>query len=104
MTDADLLSKVKIRLGITGEYQDDLLTGYIEDVKNFLADAGVPIEVITSEASVGVIARGVSDSWNFGSGDGRFSRMFFQRAEQLRRVIPDAVPENDDETDGDEGE
>lgn len=86
MTDAELLSQVKIRLGITGTYHDDLLTGYITDVKLFLTDAGVPASVLTSNASVGVIARGVSDSWNFGSGDGKFSQMFYQRAEQLRHI------------------
>lgn len=83
MTDAELLSKVKIRLGITGDYHDDLLTGYIDDVKAYLIDAGVPAETLQSDAAVGVITRGVSDSWNFGSGDGKFSEMFYQRAAQL---------------------
>lgn len=83
MTDAELLEKVKIRLSITGTYHDDLLQGYIDDVKAFLTDAGVPAETLTSDAAVGVITRGVSDSWNFGSGDGEFSAMFFQRAAQL---------------------
>lgn len=84
MTDAELLNEVKIRLGITGDFHDNLMSGYIADVKNFLKDAGVPNETLTSEASVGVITRGVSDSWNFGAGDGEFSKMFYQRAEQLR--------------------
>lgn len=84
MTEAELLSEVKKRLGITGEYQDDTLTGYIDDVKNFLTDAGVPATVINSNASVGVITRGVADTWNYGSGDGEFSQMFYQRLEQLR--------------------
>lgn len=86
MTDAELLSKVKIRLGITGEFHDELLQGYIDDVKAYLTDAGVPAATLSSEASVGVIARGVSDSWNFGSGDGKFSEMFYQRAAQLAIV------------------
>lgn len=84
MTEAQLLSKVKERLGITGTFQDSALQGFIDDVKNFLMDAGVPANVISSDASVGVIARGVADTWNYGSGDGEFSQMFFQRAEQLR--------------------
>lgn len=83
MTDAELLTQVKLRLGITGAYQDGLLSGYIDDVKAFLTDAGVPTQVINSNASIGVIARGVADTWNYGSGDGEFSKMFFQRAAQL---------------------
>lgn len=85
MSDAELLEAVKLRLGITGTFQDDLLSGYIDDVKNFLKDAGVPTDVINSNASLGVITRGVADTWNYGSGDGEYSKMFFQRAEQLRR-------------------
>lgn len=85
MSDAEILAEVKLRLGITGSFQDGLLTGLITDVKDFLKDAGVPTDVINSSASLGVIARGVSDTWNYGSGDGEYSKMFFQRAEQLRR-------------------
>lgn len=84
MTEVNMLSEVKTRLGITGTFQDAALQGFIDDVKNFLSDAGVPADVISSSASVGVIARGVADTWNYGSGDGEFSQMFYQRAEQLR--------------------
>lgn len=84
MTEVNMLSEVKTRLGITGTFQDAALQGFIDDVKNFLMDAGVPEDVISSRASVGVIARGVADTWNYGSGDGEFSQMFCQRAEQLR--------------------
>lgn len=97
MTDAELLSQVKIRLGITGTYHDDLLTGYIADVKLYLTDAGVPASVLQSDASVGVIARGVSDSWNFGSGDGKFSEMFYQRAAQLAIVVKETEDEPENE-------
>lgn len=87
MTEVELLEQIKLRLGITGTYQDDLLQGYIDDVKAFLLDAGVPESVLLSNASVGVISRGVADTWNYGSGDGEFSKMFFQRAEQLRHKV-----------------
>lgn len=92
MSEVNILSEVKTRLGITGTYQDGLLNGYIDDVKAFLKDAGVPTDVIESNASFGVIARGVSDTWNYGSGDGEYSKMFFQRAEQLRRDAIDHKP------------
>lgn len=83
MTDTELLEKVKTRLSITGVYHDDLLKGYISDVKEYLIDAGVSSDVVNNEVSVGVITRGVSDLWNYGSGEGKFSVVFYQRAIQL---------------------
>lgn len=74
-----LLDNVKQSLGITGTYQDDTLTQYINEVKAFLVDAGVPEAKQTS----GVIARGVSDLWNYGAGDGKLSAYFMMRATQL---------------------
>ena len=74
-----LLENVKKSLGITGTYQDDTLTQYINEVKAFLVDAGVPEARQTS----GVIARGVADLWNYGAGDGKLSSYFMMRATQL---------------------
>ena len=78
-----MLEEVKKRLGITGDYQDDTIQGYIEDVKQFLLDGGVNKEVVNASSTVGVIARGVSDLWNYGSGGTSFSPYFLQRAIQL---------------------
>lgn len=83
MSEVNLLNEVKTRLGITGTYQDATVTAHINDTVAFLTDAGVSNDVLMSEASLGVIARGVSDLWNYGSGDGEFSTVFFQRAKQL---------------------
>lgn len=73
------LENIKNALGIVGDYQDDTLQIYFDEVVAFLKDAGV------SEANMtaGVIARGVSDLWNYGMGDGRLSPYFIQRAAQL---------------------
>lgn len=75
----EMLSKVKNALGITGEYQDDTLSEYIAEVVAFLEDAGVPESAITP----GIVARGVSDLWSYGSGNGTLSTYFMQRAAQL---------------------
>lgn len=83
MAEIDLLTEVKTRLGVTGDYHDNLLKGYIEDVKNYLRGAGVSDLTLSSNISVGVIARGVADIWNYGSGDGKFSEMFYNLAIQL---------------------
>lgn len=83
MTDEELLTKVKCGLGITGTYQDETLKVYIAEVKQFLIDAGVNSAVVNSSKSVGVIVRGVSDLWNYGSGNAELSQYFMQRATQL---------------------
>lgn len=78
-----MLEKVKTMLGITGTYQDETIKGYIEEVKQFLIDGGVDKEIVEADTSVGVIARGVADLWNYGSGGTSFSPYFLQRATQL---------------------
>lgn len=83
LTNEQLLEKVKTALGITGDYQNDTLTIYIDEVKAYLLDAGVSRNVVESSSSVGVIARGVSDLWNYGSGNTELSSYFMQRAIQL---------------------
>ena len=78
-----MLEKVKTMLGITGTYQDETIQRYIEEVKQFLIDGGVDKEIVDADTSVGVIARGVADLWNYGSGGTSFSPYFLQRATQL---------------------
>jgi len=75
-----MLENVKKALGITGDYQDATLQVYIDEVTAFLVDAGVAESNITS----GIVARGVSDLWNYGSADGELSPYFLQRAIQLK--------------------
>lgn len=94
MTDTELLSKVKIGLGITGTYQDETLMTYIDEVKNFLIDAGVSTDVLNSSVSVGVIIRGVSDLWNYGMGTAELSTYFIYRALQLKYVVGELTVES----------
>lgn len=74
-----MLESVKTALGITGDYQNATIQSYIDEVVEFLRDAGVKKQDI----SVGIVTRGVSDLWNYGSGDGKLSPYFMQRATQL---------------------
>ena len=74
-----MLSKVKTLLNISGDYQDSTISGYIDEVKDFLVNAGVR----ESDIDAGIIARGVSDLWNYGSGEGKLSQYFVWRAGQL---------------------
>ena len=74
-----LIDDVKNSLGITGDYQDNTITQYINEVKAFLVDSGVP----ESNQTSGVIARGVADLWNYGAGEGKLSEYFIMRASQL---------------------
>lgn len=73
------LDDIKNALGIVGYYQDATLQIYFNEVVEFLADAGVS----KSNMTAGIIARGVSDLWNYGSGEGKLSLYFMQRATQL---------------------
>lgn len=62
-----------------GEYQEDTIKEYYDEVVAFLKDAGVPEANITD----GVVARGVSDLWNYEAGGGKLSEYFKVRAAQL---------------------
>jgi hypothetical protein len=73
------LDDVKSALGITGDFQNDTIQIYFDEVISCLEDAGVASENITK----GIVARGVSDLWNYGAGDGKLSEYFYQRAKQL---------------------
>ena len=73
------LDDVKNALGITGNYQDETLQIYFDEVVMFLTDSGVKSANITA----GIVARGVSDLWNYGEAGGKLSEYFMQRAAQL---------------------
>lgn len=73
------LDDVKHALGVTGNYQDATLQIYFDEAIAFMKDAGVPEANITS----GIVARGVSDLWNYGAGGGSLSRYFMMRTSQL---------------------
>lgn len=62
-----------------GTYQQTTIQVYYDEVVAFLVDAGVPAGAITS----GLVARGVVDLWNYGSGEGTLSEYFKMRAAQL---------------------
>lgn len=76
---SEYLTAVKEALNITGEDQDAALMQWIEEVLEFIKDAGVN----AGNISKGLVARGVSDLWNYGAGDGRLSEYFCWRVAQL---------------------
>lgn len=78
-----MLEHVKACLGITDEYHDGTLQAYIDDVTEHLKDSGIPEHVAVSKACGGVVARGVADLWNYGSGGAALSPYFHERAAQL---------------------
>ena len=73
------LAEVKSLIGITGDFQDDTIQGWMDETEEYLVDAGVK----TGNITAGIVARGVLDLWNYGAGDGKFSEYFIQRATQL---------------------
>ena len=79
MTATEQLTRVKESLSITGNHLDKALTVWLEDVKYYMADAGVSESVINSEKAIGAICRGVSDLWI----NNQLSQYFYQRVGQL---------------------
>ena len=79
MTQAQMLAGVKDALGIGGTYQDNTIQQYINEVMDFLKGAGVD----TDNVKPGLVSRGVSDLWNYGTGTGQLSEYFMQRATQI---------------------
>lgn len=73
------LDNVKAALNITGCYQDPTIQLYMDEVVGFLTESGVKSADITT----GLVARGVSDLWNYGGAEGKLSEYFMQRAAQL---------------------
>lgn len=73
------LANIKNALGVTGDYQNSTLQIYVNEVVDFLTDAGVKESNITA----GIVARGVADLWNYGAGEGKLSVYFKERAAQL---------------------
>ncbi len=91
ITDAELLTAIKNSLNINGAQFDMTLQRYIDEVKAYLISAGVMADVVNSSLSVGCIARGVADMWNYGNGDTKLSEYFYQRAEQLRGIVTEVT-------------
>lgn len=84
MAEFDILTTVKNALGLQGNnYFDDTLTIYIEEVKQYLIEGGCSQDIVDAQSSAGVIARGVADLWNYGSGNAELSPYFKERAIQL---------------------
>lgn len=83
LTTAARLAKVKTALGIGGDYQDETLQIYIDEVIAEMISAGVKKEVAESTAAVGCIACGVNDLWNYSSGGVKHSEYFNRRLVQL---------------------
>lgn len=67
ITPEQLLERVKETNNITGEYQDNRVRGYIEDVKRFMRQADVPAAVLETDAVVGLVAMGVDSLMETGA-------------------------------------
>lgn len=83
MSGEELREKVKTMLLISGTFHDAMIDLYISEVIDYAKSAGVPAAVLNSEKIIGLAARGVSDLWNYGAGDGKLSEYFMQRCIQL---------------------
>lgn len=87
LTAAERLERVKtLMFGPNfGNHNDDILTGYIEEVIEELVDGGVARLVAESNVAVGCITVGVNDLWNYSSGGVKHSDYFYKRMIQLSK-------------------
>ena len=85
MANAEMLKKVKVGLFGTadGAWRDEMLNVYIDEVVEFMRDAGVPDSVIEGDKAYGCILMGVNDLWNYQGGNVKFCKYFEQRVIQL---------------------
>lgn len=84
MADFSMLESVKESLGLSGnDFHDGVLQQHIDEVTEYLIDGGVPEAIASSRRCKGIVARGVSDLWNNGSGGTDLSPYFTKRAAQL---------------------
>lgn len=74
------LERVKTALNITGEYHDGRIGALVDDVKDYMAKAGVPAAVLETDAVVGTIAMGVDSIMETGA----LSQYVISRIIQLR--------------------
>ena len=77
------LEEVKTMIGVTGDYQNKTISGYAKEVVAYMVVAGVKGDIASGPGAVGVVARGVSVLWNYGSGEGKLSQYFKERVIQL---------------------
>ena len=56
-----MLEAVKNSLGITGPYQDTIIQGWIDEIKQLMIDGGIPSSIVNDKKSAGVIAKGIDD-------------------------------------------
>lgn len=75
-----LLDRVKNARGITGDYMDARLEGYIEDAQHYMQAGGVRASLLNDTRAAGAIVRYVSDMLD---GDGTVSNFVDKRIAQL---------------------
>lgn len=85
LTAAERLTKVKYALygSATPTHNDEQLKIWIDEVIDDMIGAGVKKNLAESAAAVGCIAVGVTDVWNYSSGNVKHSDYFYKRVVQL---------------------
>lgn len=78
MTEDELVIQCKIGLNIQIESTDfdDVLAQKLLAVTSYMKGAGVSVEMMDDDLATGVIVMGVTDLWNVGGGEIKFSPVF----------------------------
>lgn len=90
MNDAELLAKVKTGLGITDASLDATIKIKMLAVKQYMINAGVAAEQVTTDLGIAALTVGVNDLWSLAPGEVKFSFAFDILMVQLKAVsMPD---------------
>jgi hypothetical protein len=76
-------NSVKKAIGVT-DFHDNVIGVWYDEAYTFCKEAGVSESYLQSESAVGLLAKGVLDLWDFGSGTGKLSEYFKMRVVQAR--------------------
>ena len=83
LSNNEQITKIKQALGIGAGIPDATIDVWLTDVKDYMKNAGVPIDVINADSTIGTLTRGVSDCWSYGAGGTGLSPLFKERVAQL---------------------
>lgn len=84
MNEADILREVKALLMISDDSVDGALMPRMLGTMEYMKNAGVSDEIISSHAGVVALSIGVNDTWNAPTGAVRFSPVFTNMVTQLQ--------------------
>ncbi len=71
-------------LSMSEKYDGEKIGYFVDEVKQYMLSAGVPLLLANDRRAIGCIARGVSDLYTYDNGTASLSPYFKERVVQLK--------------------